>query len=128
MPFDHFEQIESPTALADSVLVFQEGHTLQEIFDLALCISSDAIVKMIEEDEYTCASLVFITIPAFASVACDCYEFTSKETIHIAMKEYSSWYSSTVSNPNDWDFSKLASEFKIDIEIHRRSLSLVKKI
>lgn len=81
-----------------------------------------------KQDEYTSASLVCITIPTFAFGACESHVFTWTDTLYSAMEQFLSRYSLSVSDPNDWNFSKPAIEFQIDIEIHRRSLSLQKTI
>lgn len=110
------------------MLWIQSNDTSEIILNLASSISSAPIVKNVKQDEYTIASLVFITIPAFAAIACDSYSFTNNDPILTAMKEYSSMYRLPVFKPNNWDFRKLATKFKIDIEIHRRLSSLLKRI
>ena len=128
VPLPEFEQIITATELANTVLFYQDEKTSQIILDLASLITSEPIVKNLKQDEYTSASLICITIPAFAFGACQSHVFTRTDTLYSAMEQFSSRYSLSISDPNNWDFSKLASEFQIDIEIHRRSLSLKKTI
>ena len=128
VPLPEFEQIITASALASTVLFLQHEQTSRRILDLAYLLSSEPIVKFLKQDEYATASLVCITIPAFAFEACESNVFTQRDMLYSAMEQCLSRYSLSASDPNNWNFRKLAIEFAIDIEVHRRSSSLQKTI